>query len=198
MQRTRLGKAMRATAQDRDAAAMMGIDINLTIALTFLIGGALAGAAGTIYGLYNNSAWFFQGFRNGLYGFTAAVMGGIGNIQGAFLGGMLIGIVAAIADFVWDPRWTQAVVFGLLVLDPDLQADRAARRRDRPNVPERDGSMASCTADEPQRLHLKRNGQTPQTVFRNAFLVTSSSSWRCTRCSTSRFGWGKMGAFPTS
>jgi branched-chain amino acid transport system permease protein len=116
VQRTRLGKAMRATAQDRTAAAMMGIDINLTIALTFLIGGAMAGAAGTIYGLYNNSAWFFQGFRNGLYSFTAAVMGGIGNIQGAFLGGMLIGVVAAIADRVWDPRWTQAVVFGLLVV----------------------------------------------------------------------------------
>jgi branched-chain amino acid transport system permease protein len=114
--RTRLGKAMRATAQDRTAAAMMGIDINLTIALTFLIGGALAGAAGTIFGLYNNSAWFFQGFRNGLYSFTAAVMGGIGNIQGAFVGGMLIGIVAAVSDRVWDPRWTQAVVFGLLVV----------------------------------------------------------------------------------
>jgi branched-chain amino acid transport system permease protein len=116
VQRTRLGKAMRATAQDRTAAAMMGIDINMTIALTFLIGGALAGAAGTIFGLYNNSAWFFQGFRNGLYSFTAAVMGGIGNIQGAFVGGMLIGLVAALADRVIDPRWTQAVVFGLLVV----------------------------------------------------------------------------------
>ncbi len=116
IQNTRLGKAMRATAQDRDAASMMGIDINLTIALTFLLGGALAGAAGTIYGLYNNSAWFFQGFRNGIYAFTAAVMGGIGNIQGAFLGGMIIGIIAAISDRVWDPRWTQAVVFGLLVV----------------------------------------------------------------------------------
>jgi branched-chain amino acid transport system permease protein len=116
VQRTRLGKAMRATAQDRTAAAMMGIDINMTIALTFLIGGALAGAAGTIYGLYNNSAWYFQGFRNGLYSFTAAVMGGVGNIQGAFLGGMLIGLVAAVADRVWDPRWTEAVVFALLVI----------------------------------------------------------------------------------
>ncbi len=114
--RTRLGKAMRATAQDRTAAAMMGIDINMTIALTFLIGGAMAGAAGTIFGLYNNSAWFFQGFRNGLYSFTAAVMGGIGNIQGAFLGGMIIGLVAALADRVWDPRWTEAVVFALLVV----------------------------------------------------------------------------------
>jgi branched-chain amino acid transport system permease protein len=116
VQRTRLGKAMRATAQDRTAAAMMGIDINMTIALTFLIGGAMAGAAGTIYGLYNNSAWYFQGFRNGLYSFTAAVMGGVGNIQGAFLGGMLIGVVAAVADRVWDPRWTEAVVFALLVV----------------------------------------------------------------------------------
>ncbi len=116
VQRTRLGKAMRATAQDRTAAAMMGIDINTTIALTFLIGGAMAGAAGTIYGLYNNSAWFFQGFRNGLYSFTAAVMGGIGNIQGAFLGGMLIGLAAAISDRVIDPRWTEAVVFALLVV----------------------------------------------------------------------------------
>jgi branched-chain amino acid transport system permease protein len=116
VQRTRLGKAMRATAQDRTAAAMMGIDINTTIALTFVIGGAMAGAAGTIYGLYNNSAWFLQGFRNGLYAFTAAVMGGIGNIQGAFLGGLLIGMVAAISDSLVDPRWTEAVVFALLVV----------------------------------------------------------------------------------
>jgi branched-chain amino acid transport system permease protein len=116
IQRTRLGKAMRATAQDRDAAAMMGIDINLTIALTFLIGGALAGAAGGIYGMYNNSAYFLQGFRNGLYAFTAAVMGGIGNIQGAFLGGILIGLIAAASDSLWDPRWTEAVVFALLVI----------------------------------------------------------------------------------
>src|SRR5581483_12160179 len=116
VQRTRLGKAMRATAQDRQAAAMMGIDINTTVMLTFLLAGGLAGAAGMMYGVYNNSAWFFQGFRNGLYAFTAAVMGGIGNIAGALLGGLLIGIVAAISDRVIDPRWTQAVVFGLLVV----------------------------------------------------------------------------------
>lgn len=116
VQRTRLGKAMRATAQDRDAASMMGIDINLTIALTFLLGGLLAGAAGTIYGMYNNSAYFLQGFRNGLYAFTAAVIGGIGNLQGAFLGGILIGMIAAISDRLWDPRWTEAVVFAILVV----------------------------------------------------------------------------------
>ena len=116
VQRTRLGKAMRATAQDREAAAMMGININQTIMLTFLLGGALAGSAGFIHGLYNNSAWFFQGFRGGLYAFTAAVLGGVGNISGAFLGGLMIGIVAAASDFLFDPRWTQAIVFGMLVL----------------------------------------------------------------------------------
>jgi len=114
--RTRLGKAMRATAQDREAAALMGIDINQTIALTFLIGGALAGAAGLIFGLYNNTAWFFQGFRGGLMAFTAAVLGGIGNITGAVLGGFVIGVIAARSDFVFDARWTQAVVFGILIL----------------------------------------------------------------------------------
>ena len=114
--RTRLGKAMRATAQDREAAAMMGININQTIALTFLLGGALAGAAGVINGTYNNTAWYLQGFRGGLMAFTAAVLGGIGNLYGAFLGGLMIGVVAAASDFLFDPRWTQAVVFGMLIL----------------------------------------------------------------------------------
>jgi branched-chain amino acid transport system permease protein len=113
--RTRLGKAMRATAQDPQAASLMGIDINQTITLTFLIGGALAGAAGLIFGVYNNFAWFQQGFRFGLLAFTAAVFGGIGNIQGAFVGGLLIGILSAFSDFRFDPRWTQSVVFAILV-----------------------------------------------------------------------------------
>jgi branched-chain amino acid transport system permease protein len=114
--RTRLGKAMRATAQDREAAAMMGININQTIALTFLLGGALAGAGGFVNGVVNNTAIFNQGFRAGLYAFTAAVLGGVGNISGAFLGGMIIGIIAAFSDLQWDPRWTQVVVFALLIL----------------------------------------------------------------------------------
>lgn len=113
---TRIGKAMRATAQDRDAAALMGIDINRTIGLAFLIGGALAGAAGFLSGLYNNTAWFQQGFRAGLIGFTAAVLGGIGNPTGAVLGGMLIGLVSAFTDFYVDPRWTQVAVFGILIV----------------------------------------------------------------------------------
>ena len=113
---TRLGKAMRATAQDREAAAMMGIDVNTTIMLAFLLGGALAGAGGMLYGVYNNTAWFMQGFRTGMYAFTAAVMGGIGNTTGAMLGGLVIGLVAAGSDFLVDPRWTEAVVFAILIL----------------------------------------------------------------------------------
>ena len=84
---TRLGKAMRATAQDPDAARLMGINVDTTISATFLIGGMLAGAAGLIYALYQTTIWYFQGFQGGLLAFTAAVMGGIGNLRGAVLGG---------------------------------------------------------------------------------------------------------------
>ncbi len=114
--KTRLGKAMRATAQDREAAEMMGIDVNRTIALAFLLGGALAGAGGFLAGLYNNQVYYFMGFRAGLMSFTAAVFGGIGNITGAVLGGLLIGIISSYSDFYLDPRWTQVVVFGMLVV----------------------------------------------------------------------------------
>src|SRR5262245_63668391 len=88
---TRLGKAMRATAQDRDAALLMGIDIDRTISVTFLIGAALAAAGGMMFGFYLNNLRFDSGFTNGLAAFTAAVFGGIGNIQGAALGALVIG-----------------------------------------------------------------------------------------------------------
>ena len=94
----------------------MGIDINTTVMLTFLLAGGLAGAAGMMYGLYNNTAWFFQGFRNGLYAFTAAVMGGIGNIRGAVLGGLIIGIIQQSIDARVGPQWTPLFVFGLLII----------------------------------------------------------------------------------
>ena len=90
--RSRLGKAMRATAQDPEAARLMGINVDTTISLTFLLGGLLAGAAGLVSVLYQTSVWYFQGFSAGLYAFTAAVMGGIGNIRGAVLGGLIIGV----------------------------------------------------------------------------------------------------------
>jgi branched-chain amino acid transport system permease protein len=116
--RTRLGRAMRATAQDPEAAALMGVNINQTISLTFLIGGALAGAAGVIYSMYANSVYFLSGFQLGLIAFTAAVLGGIGNIQGAVLGGFLIGIIEAMAT-QYIPNglaWSQGVAFAILIL----------------------------------------------------------------------------------
>jgi branched-chain amino acid transport system permease protein len=113
---TRYGKAMRATAQDPDAARLMGINVDRTIALTFLIGGLLAGAAGLIYALYNGTVRFNQGFTAGLIAFTAAVMGGIGNLKGAVAGGLIIGVVQAISDDHYGQQWTEAVVFSILIL----------------------------------------------------------------------------------
>jgi branched-chain amino acid transport system permease protein len=113
--RTRLGKAMRATAQDRDAAQLMGIDINRTIAATFFIGALLAGAGGMIWGLYYNNIFYNLGFRTGLVAFTAAVFGGIGNIPGAAIGGLLIGLIAAYSDFYIGSKWTEIVIFGILI-----------------------------------------------------------------------------------
>ncbi len=116
VQYTRLGKAMRAVAQNRDAARMMGINVNQIIALTFLLGGVLAGAAGLLVGLYNNTVVFTMGFTAGLRAFTAAVLGGIGNIIGAMLGGMLIGVLSALSDQYLSSRWTNAWVFAVLVI----------------------------------------------------------------------------------
>ncbi len=113
---TRAGRAMRATAQDPEAARLMGINVNQTISLTFLLGGMLAGAAGLIYALYETNIWYFQGFRAGLIAFTAAVMGGIGNVRGAVLGGLIIGVIQALSDSRLGPQWTEAVVFAYLIL----------------------------------------------------------------------------------
>jgi branched-chain amino acid transport system permease protein len=119
---TKYGKAMRATAQDPDAARLMGIDVDRTISLTFLLGGLMAGAAGLIYALYNLTVRFNMGFTAGLIAFTAAVMGGIGNLKGAVVGGLIIGVIQAVSDggnFLGLPlgeAWTPAVVFAILIL----------------------------------------------------------------------------------
>ena len=114
--RSRLGKAMRATAQDPEAARLMGINVDTTISLTFLLGGLLAGAAGLVNALYQTNVWYFQGFLAGLFAFTAAVMGGIGNLRGAVLGGLIIGVIQQISDNRIGNEWTPAVVFAYLVL----------------------------------------------------------------------------------
>ena len=114
--RSRMGRAMRATAQDPEAARLMGINVDTTISLTFLAGGLMAGAAGLVYALYQTTIWYFQGFQAGLIAFTAAVMGGIGNLQGAVLGGFIIGIIQQTSDNRIGGQWTPAIVFAYLVL----------------------------------------------------------------------------------
>ena len=113
---TKQGKAMRAVAQDKEAAAMVGINVNRTISITFLLGGILAGASGVMYGLFNGITVFNVGFQQGLFAFTAAVLGGIGNLTGAVVGGFLIGIIGSMADQYIGVRWTAIVIFAVLIL----------------------------------------------------------------------------------
>jgi branched-chain amino acid transport system permease protein len=114
-QRTQLGKAMRATAFDREAAAMMGIDVDRVIVATFFIGSALAGAAGVFNGLAYQQVWPYMGFVAGLYAFIAAVVGGIGNLPGAVLGGLTIGLAQSFSIGYVSSTFSDAVVFAILI-----------------------------------------------------------------------------------
>jgi branched-chain amino acid transport system permease protein len=117
---TRAGKAMRATAQDRDAARMLGINVDRTISFTFALGGALAGIGGFLYVMYFTTTRFDLGFQIGLFAFTAAVLGGIGNLAGAALGGLLIGLIQNFNEGLsWHAPgsdWTESIIFSLLIL----------------------------------------------------------------------------------
>jgi branched-chain amino acid transport system permease protein len=114
---TRQGKAMRATAQDQDAARLMGIDVDRTIAFTFGLGGALAGAAGVLWLESSGITRWDAGFRLGLFAFTAAVLGGIGNLTGAVVGGFLIGLVGSLNDSLGlGQEWGQTVIFAILIV----------------------------------------------------------------------------------
>jgi branched-chain amino acid transport system permease protein len=113
---TRLGKAMRATAQDPLAAQLVGIPVDRVVGLTFALGGALAGVASVVYSSYINTVSYQMGFQNGLYAFTAAVLGGIGNLPGAMLGGLVIGLVRSLGSVYLGERWTSAAVFAILIV----------------------------------------------------------------------------------
>ena len=114
--RSRMGRAMRATAQDPEAARMMGVDVDRVVMTAFFIGSALAGAGGMVFGLYYNFTSFVIGNSAGLRAFTAAVLGGIGNVPGAMLGGLIIGLVETLSSQFIAARWTDVIIFSLLVL----------------------------------------------------------------------------------
>jgi branched-chain amino acid transport system permease protein len=116
VKRTALGKAMRATAQDMDAAKMMGVDIDRVIVLTFFLGSALAGAGSLFFGLYYGFTGFYIGYSTGLRAFTSAVLGGIGNIPGAVLGGLIIGLVQALGGQLLEVKWTDVIIFSILIV----------------------------------------------------------------------------------
>jgi branched-chain amino acid transport system permease protein len=115
VQKSRMGKAMRATAQDAEAARMMGVEVDKVVMMAFFLGSALAGAGGLIFGLYYNFTDFLIGFTAGLRAFTAAVLGGIGNVPGAMVGGLIIGLIEALGGQVAG-AWTDVIIFSILVL----------------------------------------------------------------------------------
>ncbi|MBI3458579.1 MAG: branched-chain amino acid ABC transporter permease [Candidatus Rokubacteria bacterium] len=115
VRRTALGKAMRATAQDADAAQMMGVDVDRIIVLTFFLGSALAGAGSLFFGFYYGFTGFYIGYTTGLRAFTSAVLGGIGNIPGAVLGALIIGLVQSLGGQLLEVRWTDVIIFSILI-----------------------------------------------------------------------------------
>ena len=116
IQKTKTGKAMRAVAEDKEAASLMGIDVNRIILITFVIGSALAAAAGVMVGIYYTQINHMMGFIPGIKAFTAAVLGGIGNVPGAMLGGYFLGLAEAIGVLFMPSEYKDVIAFGLLVL----------------------------------------------------------------------------------
>jgi branched-chain amino acid transport system permease protein len=113
---TSLGKAMRATAQDADAARMMGVDVDRVVMLTFFLGSALAGAGSLFFGLYYGFTGYYIGYTTGLRAFTSAVLGGIGNIPGAVVGGLLIGLIQSLGGQLLEVKWTDVIIFSILIV----------------------------------------------------------------------------------
>ena len=113
---SRLGRGVRATAQDAETAALMGVNIDRVVALTFLLGGLLAGAAGALYGVFFEAARYNIGFLPGIKAFTAAVLGGIGNIRGALVGGFTLGLLENYGSAVLGAEWKDVFAFTVLVM----------------------------------------------------------------------------------
>jgi len=116
VRRTTLGKAMRATAQDADAARMMGIDVDRVVVLTFFLGSALAGAGSLFFGLYYVFTGYYIGYTTGLRAFTSAVLGGIGSVPGAVLGGLFIGLTQSLGGQIVGVKWTDVIIFSILII----------------------------------------------------------------------------------
>ena len=116
VRRSRLGRGIRATAQDAETAQLMGVNIDRVVALTFLLGGILAGAAGFLFTIFFEAARFNIGFLPGIKAFTAAVLGGIGNIRGALVGGLLLGLLESYGSTVFGGEWKDVFAFVMLVL----------------------------------------------------------------------------------
>jgi branched-chain amino acid transport system permease protein len=115
IRRTRTGRALRATAQDPEAAALMGVNIDRIVVVTFFLGGILAGAAGLLFGMAFGRTQWNIGFLPGIKAFTAAVMGGIGSIRGALVGGLALGLMENISAGCFGTHWRDVVAFVLLV-----------------------------------------------------------------------------------
>jgi branched-chain amino acid transport system permease protein len=131
VQRTSLGRSIRAVAEDREIAQVMGVNVGFVIGMTFFLGSALAGAAGVLVGLYYTQIDFLMGYSAGLKAFAAAVLGGIGNIRGAMLGGLLLGIIESVSITFINPAFKDVIAFlvliGMLVFRPEgLLGERLA------------------------------------------------------------------------
>jgi branched-chain amino acid transport system permease protein len=116
IQYTRIGRAMRSTAQDLIAAQLMGVNVNTTISVTFILGSAMGAVAGILIGLYYNQVYPMMGYMAGLKAFTAAVLGGIGNVRGAFLGGIILGVVEGLCGAYISSLWMDAIAFAILII----------------------------------------------------------------------------------
>ena len=184
MSRSRLGRAMRATAQDREASALMGVDMNQTIALTFLLGGALAAAAGVVWGLRFGYVRFDLGFNAGLKAFTAAVLGGIGNITGAVLGGFIIGFIENVASALGYSRWSEFLVFLILtfvlIFKPTgILGQHRETGHDRRNAPPSD--QHRCRRSRERRMQRLRREPSVDDDHRRAWRSRRRCSSSCRR-----------------